>query len=347
MESGIFSGIDSQRSHDENAPLAVDRRALGRRRRLVRRPGRGRRARSRRGTRSSSGRGSSGGACARCAPDPRRSVLRHLPQRTRLKTGGLALDGLDRRAPARARRGLGEGRPQAAAGRDAAARASRRPDPQALRRVRRLRSRTSSIATPRAHPEPGPADAPPPEPRRVRATRSAICWRSTWMRPRCCRPTTPPSASTTSPTCSACRRRCRSAISRRRQRISALAVGDHVASVPAATPTACAQDLSQNQHVEGLPLGTVGGTARAPHRSRSTASTTSRPSSIAPTSTWSAACEYPERRRSRDRRQAGAPRDDRRQRRPGGSCSRSRPTRATRSKRGCGCGCRCRPGRTR
>ena len=46
------------------------------------------------------------------------------------------------------------------------------------------------------------------------------------MRRRCCRPTIRATASTTSPTCSACRRRCSSAICRRADEISALAVGD-------------------------------------------------------------------------------------------------------------------------
>ena len=63
-------------------------------------------------------------------------------------------------------------------------------------------------------------------------TRSAICWRSTSMRRRCCRPTIRATASTTSPTCSACRRRCSSATWARPEKISALAVGD-----PAIAPT--------------------------------------------------------------------------------------------------------------
>ena len=133
----------------------------------------------------------------------------------------------------------------------------RRPDPQALQAfVAYVEDGLDRDAVGASRP--GPADAAPAEPRRIHATPSATCWRSTWTWPRCCRPTTRPSASTTSPTCSACRRRCRSATSRRPHAsapspsaIRRLRAGSDTYRVP--------QDLSQNQHVEGLPLGTVGG----------------------------------------------------------------------------------------
>ena len=70
-----------------------------------------------------------------------------------------------------------------------------------------------------------------------------------------------------------CRRRCSSSTSRRRAKVSALAVGD-----PTRTPISAVYrvppDLAQDEHIEGLPLGTRGGISSTT-TSRSTATTSS------------------------------------------------------------------------
>ena len=96
------------------------------------------------------------------------------------------------------------------------------------------------------------------------------------------------------------------------------------------------QDLSQNQHIDGLPLGT---------RRRAARCATSFPLDgeyefqiqppAAPTSATCAASSTRSRSRSTRRRRARAPRDDRRQRRSGGDVREADRTPATRSKRGC------------
>ena len=111
----------------------------------------------------------------------------------------------------------------------------------------------------RGQPQSRTRAAAPHEPRRVRERdpRSARARRG--LRRRCCPPTTRATASTTSPTCSACRRRCSSATSSAAAKISRLAVGERDAA-PAQVTYTVKGDLSQNQTLDGQPLGTRGGT---------------------------------------------------------------------------------------
>ena len=90
-------------------------------------------------------------------------------------------------------------------------------------------------------------------------TRSATCWPSMWTRRRCCRPTTRRTGSTTSPTRWACRPSCSSATWRRPDKISSLAVGDPQIAAGVSDTFRIRQDASQDVHIEGLPIGTVGG----------------------------------------------------------------------------------------
>ncbi len=93
-----------------------------------------------------------------------------------------------------------------------------RPDAAHARGAASPISRRRSTA-PRWHgPNPGPASAAPPEPRGVRQRHPRPAGARGRRRRRCCRRTIRPTASTTSPTCSACRRRCSSATCRRRRR---------------------------------------------------------------------------------------------------------------------------------
>ena len=66
-------------------------------------------------------------------------------------------------------------------------------------------------------------------------------------------------------------------------RVSALAVGDPT-TIAGAKTYMVSGDESQTTHMEGLPLGTVGGMARDARRSRSTASTSSKSRCSATTS---------------------------------------------------------------
>ena len=90
-------------------------------------------------------------------------------------------------------------------------------------------------------------------------TPSATCSPSTSTPRRCCRPTIRATASTTSRTCSASRRRCSSATwappkrsARWRSAIPSLPPTDQTYRVRF--------DLTQTRHIDGLPLGTRGGT---------------------------------------------------------------------------------------
>ena len=111
----------------------------------------------------------------------------------------------------------------------------------------------------RRQPESRPRAAASHEPRRVRQRdpRSARARRR--LRRRCFPPTTRATASTTSPTCSACRRRCSSATSPRPRR-SAGSRSANATRRPAQVTYTVKGDLSQNQTLEGQPLGTRGGT---------------------------------------------------------------------------------------
>ncbi len=79
------------------------------------------------------------------------------------------------------------------------------------------------------------------------------------MSRRCCRRTIRRSDSTTSPTCSVSRRVLLERYLNAADEISALAVGDRDVS-PGSESYHVRHDLSQDQHIDGLPLGTVGGT---------------------------------------------------------------------------------------
>ena len=250
--------------------------------------------------------------------------------------------GEDRRADARqgeslqrARRcgALGKGRSQAARRHDAAAgrAAARRGD---LHGAASPGSRRELDRAARGASESGPAAAASAQSRRVRQRRSAICSRSTSTPRRCCRRTTRRTASTTSPTCSACRPSLleRYLDGRREDQRAGGRRSAHRRRQP--RPIRIRQDLSQDQHIEGLPLGTLGGIAGAPdvsarrrvRRSRSKLFRTNlgidaRPRVSAPA-------------RDHGRRRARAPGDDRRRRRSRGARSTSRPRPATRSTRG-------------
>ena len=109
-----------------------------------------------------------------------------------------------------------------------------------------------------------PSGAASAEPRRVRQRDPRSARPRRRRRRRCCRPTMRRSASTTWPTRWAVRRRCCRPISRRRGR-SARSRSATRASAPGSDTYSVRQDLSQDQHLEGLPLGTVGGLRRAAH----------------------------------------------------------------------------------
>ena len=135
---------------------------------------------------------------------------------------------------------------------------ARRPDEAGYHALTRIaRDRARSARRPRTQSRPAACCIGSTAPNTP--TRSATCSRSTSTSRRCCRPTIRPTASTTSPTCWACRRRCRSAICRRRERSARWrsAIRD---VAPGSDTYVIRQDLSQDQHIEGLPLGTVGGT---------------------------------------------------------------------------------------
>ena len=124
-----------------------------------------------------------------------------------------------------------------------------------------------------AAPEPGPQAAAPPEPHRVRQRDPRPARSRRRRRRACCRPTTRATASTTSPACCASRRRCSSSTSAAARKISSLAVGTDtdVVRLGFRVPP----DDSQEDHVDGLPLGTRGGLLVHPHTSRRTPSTSS------------------------------------------------------------------------
>ena len=214
----------------------------------------------------------------------------------RLKTAGLMLDGLDLAEVPDRRRGVGEGRPEAARRHDAARRARRDPTKRPRRRwspgsrrrstararhgrIRDARRCIGSIA---------PSTRTP----------SAICSRSTSTPRRCCRPTIRATASTTSRTCSASRRRCSSATWAPPRR-SARWRSATRRSRPTDQTYRVRFDLTQTRHIDGLPLGTRGGTLMSARRFRSTASTSSSRSSGARTSDSSAASRIHTRSRSR------------------------------------------------
>ena len=145
----------------------------------------------------------------------RLQVLRVVPQLPHAHGGpGARLAGPVERG--RRRRGVGEGDQEGPIGRDAAARhaAARRRGARGAGLVPRNHHRSGG----RGQPQPGASGAAPAQPRRVPERRSAICWRSTSTRRRCCPPTIRASASTTWPTCWACRRCCSSATSPRPRR---------------------------------------------------------------------------------------------------------------------------------
>ena len=175
------------------------------------------------------------------------------------------------RRPAATRRGVGRGRAQAAHAARCRRRACRGRTQATLRRADR-RWLETELDRAAAQPQPGPSAAPPPEPRRVRQRhprpararrrrRVAAAARRLGVRLRQHRrparrlagaaralPRRRPIASA----------RSRSAIRRRRRRSETYRV--------------TRSDQSQDQHIEGLPLGTVGGLV-VRTRSRSTAST--------------------------------------------------------------------------
>ena len=138
-------------------------------------------------------------------------------------------------------------------------------------------ARAGRIARPTTAPSSGskPGSTPPPRSVPIRAARcctgstapstptpSAISSDSTSTCHRSCRPTMRRMDSTTWRTRWAVRRRCCRRISRPRAR-SAPWPSATRASAPAATPTRSGRISSQDQHLDGLPLGTFGGmTAR-------------------------------------------------------------------------------------
>ena len=111
-----------------------------------------------------------------------------------------------------------------------------------------------------ANPNPGRANLPATESRRIRGARSAICSRLDIDAGDTCRRTRRARTSTTSPTCRRCRRRCSTHTSARRAR----SAGWRSAN-PKATPSSATYKVprtaSQLDHVEGAPFGTRGGTS--------------------------------------------------------------------------------------
>ena len=175
---------------------------------------------------------------------------------SKAKAGGLELDAHQHAGSGRALRSVGKGRAEAARAADAAAGVA--PARRSRARVRAERAR--SVARQRLRQR-----------RRIRAapirsagstapnitTPSAICSRSRSTRPRCCRATPRATASTTSRS-AICRRRCSRAMCRRRRR-SASSRSAARACRRAARPSAFKPDLTQEKHIDGLPLGTRGG----------------------------------------------------------------------------------------
>ena len=105
----------------------------------------------------------------------------------------------------------------------------------------------------------GPLRRASSEPHRVRATRFAICWRSTSTSPSCCRATARTSASTTSPTSLKTSPLLLERYLTAAQRISTLAVGDPSVR-PGTTEYSISREFTQSGYIDGLPLGTRGGT---------------------------------------------------------------------------------------
>ena len=254
----------------------------------------------------------------------------------RLKTGGLELDGLDLAQAARARRRLGEGRAARCARASCRRRASAVPSPQALAGVRRLASKTVSIAMPARVPNAGRPMLHRLEPRGIqerhprpagarRGRRVAAAARRFGLRLR-----------------QHLRRARRvalaaGALSRGgRARISALAVGDPPLRPGSETYRVRAGSVRRTSTSRGC-RSAPSAACRCATSFRSTANTTSRPSSIAPTSTWSAASSM---RASSKCRSTARPCTTSRLAATedlGATVRDAAPIRATRWKRGCGC----------
>ena len=207
-------------------------------------------------------------ACARAAGERRgqpargpRSVLRHLPQPADEDRGPGARR-VDIATSGRARRNLGSSRAQAAHPLDAAA-GNAAPDEATYDGADHRGSRPSSIGPRRRRRIPGGRCMRRLNRSEYAQRRSAICSRSTSTSRRCCRRMIRRSASTTTPICSSTSPALLERYLVAADRVSALAVGEP-RSRPDRTRIASAQDRSQNQHIEGLPLGTVGGLGRQP-----------------------------------------------------------------------------------
>ena len=313
-----------------NAALAVTVAALGRRRRPVRRSGcRGRGAARR-----------AAGTCHRRPPRRRRTARSSIEycvtcHNARLKTGGLALDGLDlARLPEHAdvwekvvrKLRAGVMPPQGV----------RRPDAAGAAGVRRLRSRTSSIAAPRARPIPGR-----PMLHRLNRAEYANAIRDLLALDVDVASLLPPDDSAfgfdnisdvlgVSPSL----QERYLAAADRDQRAGGRRSG---ACAPAATPIACRRTCRRTSTSTGCRSARVGG-LRVRHIFPLDGEYDFQTKLYRTNLNIVRGLQYPQRVRDRDRRQAGAPRHHRRHRRIWRSCSRSPPTPATRSRRGCACG---------
>ena len=169
-------------------------------------------------------------------------------------------------------RSVGEGGPKAPRAADAAGRIATAGRGRLQRRDRDARDGARSRG--RSLAESGPdRHVPAPDPNRVpeRDSRPARARRR--CRRRCCRPTKRATASTTSRSAIS-RRRCSIGTSRRPKRSAVLAVGRPSVS-PGGDTIRIPADLTQEEHIDGLPIGTRGG-ALITTRSRWTANTRSR-----------------------------------------------------------------------
>ena len=163
------------------------------------------------------------------------------------------------------------------------------------------------------------------------------------MRRRCCRPTTRPTASTTSRTCSGVSPSLQERYLSARGAASARWPWAIRATRPGSDTYRVPQDLSQNQHVEGLPLGTVGGLRvrahvsarrRVPVRHQAVSH---QPEHRAGPAVSRATSRLPSTAARCTASRSAAPTTWR-------SCSTRRPTPATPSSCACGPACACRPG---
>ena len=109
------------------------------------------------------------------------------------------------------------------------------------------------------------------------------------------------------------------------EKISALAIGDPEAGTVSDTYHVRG-DLSQNQHLEGLPLGTLGGTRVTPFLPASTASTSFQTRLFRTNFGNLRGLEYPHEFELTRRRRARASRDDRRRRRSGAAFEQPKET---------------------